>query len=320
VAESQVYSRKCCNFGVKLNVCKMTSPQGMDELFWGRDHEDVNDWAERLTMAAEVCDLNANKLFKIAKLNLRGRAKEWFKRMQPAPADWLELRTLIVQKYGNVDVDDIRMKFDAIKQEPKERVQKYFERLDRVFQRGRIQDAEQKKRFLARLRPDIRKLCVVRTFVDIEELVSAATELERVLGELGETPFKPLKEEQEEGVVETMMEKQVTALNNTFINFLKGNVPNPVASSSSTMFGGCQICKGGDHIATTCPRLNEPRSKCAKCGMSHRTENCGIKCSFCSGLGHSEDKCWKKPKDAKSHSGAANFLEVLLNDEKTTLQ
>jgi hypothetical protein len=26
----------------------------MDELFWGREHEDVNDWAERLTMAAEV--------------------------------------------------------------------------------------------------------------------------------------------------------------------------------------------------------------------------------------------------------------------------
>jgi hypothetical protein len=26
-----------------LRVCKMTSPQGMDELFWGRDHEDVND-------------------------------------------------------------------------------------------------------------------------------------------------------------------------------------------------------------------------------------------------------------------------------------
>ncbi len=48
---------------------------------------------------------------------------------------------------------------------------------------------------MARLRPEIRKLCVVRTFVDIEELVGAATELERVLGELGETPFEPLKEE-----------------------------------------------------------------------------------------------------------------------------
>jgi len=49
--------------------------------------------------------------------------------------------------------------------------------------------------------------------------------------------------------------------------------------------------------------------------MPHRTDNCGVKCSFCSGLGHSEDKCWKKPKDGRSNSGAANFLEVLLDDE-----
>ncbi len=50
----------------------MTSPQGMDELFWGWDHEDVNDWAKWLTMAVEVRNLTADKLFKIAKLNLRG--------------------------------------------------------------------------------------------------------------------------------------------------------------------------------------------------------------------------------------------------------
>ncbi len=93
----------------------MTSPQGMDELFWGRDHEDVNDWAERLTMAAEVRDLTADKLFKIAKLNLRGKAKEWFRRLQPVLADWVKLWMLMVQKYGNVDADDIRMKMDAIK-------------------------------------------------------------------------------------------------------------------------------------------------------------------------------------------------------------
>jgi hypothetical protein len=212
------------------------------------------------------------------------------------------------------------MKLDAIKQKPKERVQKYFERLNKLFQKGRIQDAEQKRRFLARLRPEIRKLCVVKTFTDIEELVGAATKLERVLGELGETPYEPLREEQEEETLETMMEKQVTALNNTLINFFKGTVHNPEASSSSTAFGGCQICKGGDHLATTCPRLNEPRPKCAKCGMLHRTENCGIKCTFCSGLGHFEDRCWKKPKDGKSHSGATNFLEVLLNDEAATMQ
>jgi hypothetical protein len=205
----------------------MTSPQGMDELFWGRDHEDVNDWAERLTMAAKLRDLNADKLFKIAKLNLRGKAKEWFKRLQPTPADWVELRTLIVQKYGDVDVDDIKMKLDAIKQEPKERVQKYYERVDKLFQKGRIQDAEQKRRFLARLRPKIQKLCVMRTFANIEELVGATTELERVLGELGETPYEPLREEQKEETSETMMEKQVTTINNTLINFFKGTVHNP---------------------------------------------------------------------------------------------
>jgi hypothetical protein len=157
-------------------------------------------------------------------------------------------------------------------------------------------------------------------FTNIEKLDGVIVELERVLGELGETPYEPLKEEQKEGASETMMEKQVTTLNNTLINFFKGTIHNPEASSSSTVFGGCQICKGGDHLATTHLRLNEPWPKCAKCGMPHRTENCGIKCTFCEGLGHSKDRCWKKPKDGKSHSRTANFLEVLLNDEEVTMQ
>jgi hypothetical protein len=181
-----------------------------------------------------------------------------------------------VQKYGHIDDDDIRMKLDAIEQEPRERVQKYFERLDKLFQKGKILNAEQRRRFLGKLRPDIRKLCVVRTFADVEELVGAATELERVLGELGETPFKPLKEEQEEGIEKTMMEKDVTTLNDTLVNFFKRDVPNSIASSSSTMSSGCQLCKGADHIATACPRLNEARPKCAKCNMPHRTEIVGL--------------------------------------------
>jgi hypothetical protein len=45
------------------------------------------------------------------------------------------------------------------------------------------------------LRPEIRKICVVRTYADIEEMVGAATEPERVLGELDETRFEPLREE-----------------------------------------------------------------------------------------------------------------------------
>jgi hypothetical protein len=190
-------------------------------------------------MAAEVRDLAPNKLFKIAKLNLCGRAKEWFRRLQPAPVDWASLRTLMIQKYGNINADDIRMKMDAVKQEPRERVQKYFERLDKLFRKGQIQDAEQRRRFMARLWPEIRKLCVVRVFADIEEMVAAAIEVERVLGELGETPFEPLKEEQDEGIGETAMERQVVALNSTLINFFKENTHDSASASSSNVLGGC---------------------------------------------------------------------------------
>jgi hypothetical protein len=157
-------------------------------------------------------------------------------------------------------------------------------------------------------------------FADIEELVGAAIEVERVLGELGETPYEPLREEQEEDTSESTVEKQVAALNDTLINFFKGNSHDSASSSSSTAFGGCQLCKGKAHMATACPRQNEARPKCAKCNLPHRTENCGVKCTFCAGLGHSEDKCWKKNKDGKSASGVANFLEVMLDDEAATEQ
>jgi hypothetical protein len=66
-------------------------------------------------MATKVRDLNANKLFKIAKLNLKGRAKEWFRKLQPTPCNWTELQALITFKYGDVNANDIRMNLDAIK-------------------------------------------------------------------------------------------------------------------------------------------------------------------------------------------------------------
>ncbi len=84
------------------------------------------------------------------------------------------------------------MRMDAIKQESRERVQKYFKRLDKLFRKGKVPDVEQRRRFLARLRPEIQKLCVVQTFADIEELVGAAIEVEKVLAELWEMPYEPL--------------------------------------------------------------------------------------------------------------------------------
>jgi hypothetical protein len=58
------------------------------------------------------------------------------------------------------------------------------------------------------------------------------------------------------------------------------------------------------------------RPKCAMCRSGHKTNNCGLKCSFYFGLRHTKERCWKK--SAKGLLTTTNFLEVLVDDEKTT--
>jgi hypothetical protein len=41
---------------------------------------------------------------------------------------------------------------------------------------------------------EIKKLCMVRTYANVKEMLLIAKEMERVLGELGDIPFEPLKE------------------------------------------------------------------------------------------------------------------------------
>jgi len=48
-------------------------------------------------------------------------------------------------------------------------------------------------------------------------------------------------------------------------------------------------------------------------------EDYGIRCSFCNGLGHSKDQCWKK-KDTKPPNSTPNYVEVLVNDEEATFR
>jgi hypothetical protein len=38
----------------------------------------------------------------------------------------------------------------------------------------------------------------VRTYINIEKVVVVVAEIERMLGKLGETPYKPMKEEYDE--------------------------------------------------------------------------------------------------------------------------
>ncbi len=105
--------------------------------------------------------------------------------------------------------------------------------------------------------------------------------MESVLGQLGETPFEPLKEEQEESMHnDTMLEKHVHAFNESFINFFKG--PSFVIGISplrTINFTMChQICKASDHIVTTYPCIGDLKPKCVKCGLPQKMENCGVKC------------------------------------------
>ncbi len=55
------------------NLNRMTSPKGLDKLFWGKDMEDTFDLTKRFQMAIKVKELDENKLFKIAKFNLKGK-------------------------------------------------------------------------------------------------------------------------------------------------------------------------------------------------------------------------------------------------------
>ncbi len=41
-------------------------------------------------------------------------------------------------------------------------------------------------------------LCVVCTYVDMDKLLAIAIEVEKILGEIKETSFKPLKDERDE--------------------------------------------------------------------------------------------------------------------------
>jgi hypothetical protein len=65
----------------------------MDKLVWGKEFEDILDWTERMYMASKVWGYDEMKLFKIAKFNMWGKARDLFKKLQLAPIDWNEMKT-----------------------------------------------------------------------------------------------------------------------------------------------------------------------------------------------------------------------------------
>jgi hypothetical protein len=78
-------------------------------------------------------------------------------------------------------------------------------------------------------------------------VVVTTVEIEQVLGKLGETPYEPMKEEQDETMSgESTTDRQLNVLNETFIN-LFGKGTNGKAGPSSTFSintnNHCQLCQ-----------------------------------------------------------------------------
>jgi hypothetical protein len=152
-------------------------------------------------------------------------------------------------------------------------------------------------------------------------VVVVVVEIEHVLGEMGETPYEPMKEEHDETTSrESTTNHQLHDLNETLINFFGKGIDGKVGPSTNFSFNihnRYQLCRSEEHTTSTCPKFANTRQKCAKCGSGHKTNNCGLKCSFCLGLGHTDEMCWKK--FAKGLLATMNFLEVLVDDEEATL-
>lgn len=78
--------------------------------------------------------------------------------------------------------------------------------------KGKKNYVERIIRFLAHLRPKIMKLCMVRTYANMDELLVAAIKVEKVLREIWETFYEPLKDERdgESNEGKTSTERQIT--------------------------------------------------------------------------------------------------------------
>jgi hypothetical protein len=89
--------------------------------------------------------------------------------------------------------------------------------MEKLFARSKLEDVEQRQIFPFELCLDIKKLCVMRGYMNMDALFVATLEVEWVLVELEDISFELLKVEHEEGVVVDVVDKQVNALNDSFI-------------------------------------------------------------------------------------------------------
>jgi hypothetical protein len=87
-------------------------------------------------------------------------------------------------------------------------VQAYYDKMENLFLRSKLEDAEQKRRFFFQLCLIFFLNCVMWDYVNMDVKFVATLTVEWVVVEVGEIPFKSLKKELEKGImVDAMVEK-----------------------------------------------------------------------------------------------------------------
>jgi hypothetical protein len=87
-------------------------------------------------------------------------------------------------------------------------MQAYYDKMEKMLIKNKREDVEQKRRFYFQLCSKKNLNCVLWDYVNMDVMFATILTIEWVVIEFGETPFKPLKEKLEEGImVDEMVEK-----------------------------------------------------------------------------------------------------------------
>ncbi len=91
------------------------------------------------------------------------------------------------------------------------------------------------------------------------------TKIEKVLRDLGEAPYDPLKEEKDQDVIgESSTYKQLSVLNETLIHFFReSGSRNGTSGSSFGSASRCQLCQVENHTTVAYPKHNDMWPKCS---------------------------------------------------------
>ncbi len=62
--------------------------------------------------------------------------------MAIVPTNWPSMKVAMLLKYDMVDKEDIKAKLDQMKQKPKQKVEAYHDKMEKLFIKGKLEDIE----------------------------------------------------------------------------------------------------------------------------------------------------------------------------------